>query len=121
MNEELMEILISSAMELMEPTRTRLMEKNQKLKECRKNCGELEMKFEEELSALRNVNPDMAEFFEEHYNSYEHLGYQMELFSYVQGYIDCVQLLSGLGVLQGSNQEWIDSYLEKYPVKNNNE
>lgn len=119
MNEELMEILLRSAAELMEPTRSRLLEKNQKLKECRKNCGDLEVKFEKALSDLRNVNSDMAELFEEHYNTYEHLGYQMELFSYVQGYIDCMQLLSGLGVLQGPNQKWIDSYLEKYPVKSN--
>lgn len=116
MNEELMEILMSSAMEMMAPTRARLMERNQKLKECRKTCGELETKFEEALSALRSVNSEMAELFEEHYNAYEHFGYQTELFSYVQGYIDCVQLLAGLGVLQGLNQEWINSFLEKFLV-----
>lgn len=117
MNEEMMKLLLSSAMELMEPTRNRLHEQNQESWECRKACGKLEKKFDEAVAALRNVNPDMAELFEEHYNAYEHLGYYTELFSYVQGYIDCIQLLSGLGILKGVNQEWIDQFLKQYPIK----
>lgn len=117
MNEEMMELLMSSAMELMEPTRNRLREQNQELRECQEVCGELEKKFDAAVAALRNINPEMAELFEEHYNAYEHLGYHTELFSYVQGYIDCVQLLSGLGMLGGANQEWIGRFLKQYPIK----
>ena len=43
-------------------------------------------------------------------------GYQTELFSYA-GYLDCVQLLSGLGVLNGVNQKWIDTFLKRYPMQ----
>ena len=93
MNEEMMELLMQSAMELMEK------------------------KFDEAGEALRNVNAEMADLFEEHYNAYEHWGYQTELFSYVQGYLDCVQLLSGLGVLNGVNQKWIDTFLKRYPMQ----
>lgn len=117
MNEEMMELLMQSAMELMEPTRTRLREQNPVFEESRNACGELEKKFDETVEVLRNVNAEMADLFEEHYNAYEHLGYQTELFSYVQGYLDCMQLLSGLGVLNGVNQEWIDRFLTQYPVK----
>lgn len=112
MNEEMMELLMQSAMELMEPTRTRLREQNPVFEEGRSVCGELEKKFDEAVEALRNVNAEMADLFEEHYNAYEHWGYQTELFSYVQGYLDCVQLLSGLGVLNGVNQKWIDTFLK---------
>ena len=38
-------------------------------------------------------------------------------FSYVQGYLDCMQLLSGLGVLNGVNQKWIDTFLKRYPMQ----
>ena len=117
MNEEMMELLMQSAMELMEPTRTRLREQNPVFEEGRSVCGELEKKFDVAVEALRNVNAEMADLFEEHYNAYEHWGYQTELFSYVQGYLDCVQLLSGLGVLNGVNQKWIDTFLKRYPMQ----
>ena len=56
MNEEMMELLMQSAMELMEPTRTRLREQNPVFEEGRSVCGELEKKFDEAVEALRNVN-----------------------------------------------------------------
>ena len=116
MNEELLELMMSGAMELMEPTRMRLREKNSALLDCQKECGKLEIKFDAAISALRNVNSDMADLFVEHYNAYEHLGYQTELFAYVQGYIDCMQLLTGLGLLQGVNQKWIERFLKQYSM-----
>ena len=55
MNEEMMELLMQSAMELMEPTRTRLREQNTVFEEGRSVCGELEKKFDEAVEALRNL------------------------------------------------------------------
>ena len=63
MNEEMMELLMQRAMELMEPTRTRLREQNPVFEEGRSVCGELEKKFDEAVEALRNVNAEMADLF----------------------------------------------------------
>ena len=72
---------------------------------------------EEMMELLMQSAMELADLFEEHYNAYEHWGYQTELFSYVQGYLDCMQLLSGLGVLNGVNQKWIDTFLKRYPMQ----
>lgn len=118
MNVEMMELLLSGAMEMMEPTRTRLRKKNPKLREYGKKCGKLELKFETALEKLRKENQgELAEMFEEHFDAHEQYGYQTELFSYLQGYIDCMQLLSQLGALSGVNQKWVDKYLAQYPMR----
>lgn len=101
---------------MMQHTRRLLRENNAGLQEGRRQCGHLEEKFNEALSQLRKDNPEMADLFEEHHETYEHFGYQTELFSYVQGFIDCMQLLSGMGALSGIHQEKITEYLKQYPM-----
>lgn len=114
MNKELFETMMSCAREMMQETQSRLRHNNQMLQEKREKCGELEIQFTEALDALAQVNSEMAEMFEEHHDAYESLGYQTEQFSYVQGFIDCMQLLSGMGAIRGINQEKIDQYLMAY-------
>lgn len=117
MDEELFETMVRCAGEMMQHTRSRLREENPILQEYQEDCSELDLKFEEALQGLKEVNPEMAHMFEAHHEAYESLGYQTELFSYIQGYIDCMQLLSGMGVVSGVNQEQIGKYLAEYKFK----
>lgn len=69
------------------------------LEEAEKSRKEEKANFEKEMEKL---NTDQRQQIENYLEAVQHLAFMEEERAYCQGYVDCIQLLSGLGVLNSN-------------------
>lgn len=82
-----------------------------RMPELAKKQKQAEKLMEECRAILNNISEDDRELLLKWREQEEEVSYLLEQKSYLQGYVDCIYLLSGLGLLK--KDEFVDKFIEE--------